>query len=310
MPRVYSGMNGSSGGLGDEVLQYRKIHRSPVFRRGNSLSSIGGRKLRSLSLVLYIALAVVILAPFASAQVDDSLILYMSFDEDPSDGVKDLSNYGNHGEMKSEPEWLEGKFGKALWFDGEDDWVQIPDNETLRVDEAVTVMAWINTETYTFPGSDWQGILAKSNLPRSYSLYTMVGGKLHFSTSGATPQPYYGSVSTATIPLDEWVHVAAVAETSEKGGSHTYYVNGELGGEKSLPDFKTLPGDQDTSDVFIARKAVVQPFLGFIDEVRIWNRALSADEVKAQMNKGQEAFFAVQPQSGLAATWGGIKSKY
>jgi hypothetical protein len=239
--------------------------------------------------------------------VEDSLILYLSFDEDPDEGVRDLSQYGNNGEIKGEPEWVEGRFGKALWFDGEDDWVQIPDNETLRVHESVTVMAWINTETYTFPGSDWQGILAKSNLPRSYSLYTMVNQKLHFSTSGATPQPYYGSVSTATVPLNEWVHVAAVAETSKDGGWHRYYVNGVPGGEKFFSNLKALPGDSDKEDVVIGRKAVVQPFLGAIDEVRIWNRALSADEIRAQVNKGREGFLAIQLRGKLAITWGQIR---
>ena len=60
--------------------------------------------MRYFDSVLYIALTSIMLSPFVSAQVEDSLILYISFDQDPSDGVKDFSNYGNHGEMKSEPE--------------------------------------------------------------------------------------------------------------------------------------------------------------------------------------------------------------
>lgn len=245
----------------------------------------------------------------AAAQVDDSLILYFSFDEKPDEGVKDLSKYSNNGEIKGETEWVDGRFGKALWLGGgAEDYVWVPDAESLRVDEAVTVMVWIQAERYTYPGSDWQGILAKGNLPRSYSLYTEVNKGLHFSTSGATPEPYYGSVSTTKVPLDEWVHVAAVAETSDNGGWHRYYINGEPAGEKFFPDFKALPGDTSTDDVGIGRKGVGTCFLGILDEVRIWNRALSEEEIKGQMNKGRKAFLSVQPQSKLTTAWGHIKA--
>lgn len=241
-------------------------------------------------------------------EVDETLVLCLPFDEGKGEVVKDLSMYGNDGEIKGEPKWVEGKFGKALWFDGTDDWVQVPDSPSLRVKEAVTVMAWIKAERHTFPGTNWQGIVAKSNSPRSYSFYTEVSGGLHFSTSAASPQPFYGSVSTAKVPLKEWVHVAVVAETGKNGGTHRYYVNGEPGGEKSFPDLTTLPGDSDIQDVLIGRTwEGSRFFLGTIDEVRIWNRALSEKEIKEQMNRGAKEMFSVQPQDKLATSWGQIK---
>lgn len=261
-----------------------------------------------LGLTAFVSLLISV--PLLGAEVDDTLVLYLPFDEGEGKVVSDLSIYGNDGEIKGDPKWVDGKFGKALYFDGTDDWVQVPDSPSLRVKEAVTVMAWIKAERHTFPGTNWQGIVAKSNSPRSYSFYTEVSGGLHFSTSAAAPQPFYGSVSTAKVPLKEWVHVAVVAETSKNGGWHRYYVNGEPGGERFFAELTTLPGDSDAQDVLIGRTwEDSRFFLGAIDEVRIWNRALSEEEIKEQMRMGASDFLALQVAGKLPAMWGYLKSR-
>ena len=206
----------------------------------------------------------------------------------------------------------DGKFGKALWLDGVDDCVQVPDSESLRVDEAVTVMAWVKAERYGYPGNNFQGIVAKSNSPRSYSFYTYVNNQgLHFSTwnPSGVPNPHCGSTSTAKVPLEEWVHIAAVGEAGKDGGGHRYYINGELGGQKTIPEMTALPGDTDMKPTLIGRTEPGQFFLGAIDEVRIWDRALSAEAIKQQMNMGREQFLSVQPRSKIAATWASIKKR-
>lgn len=260
--------------------------------------------------ILFSLLVIVLIPVFATAQIDDSLILYLSFDEGEGEEVSDASNYGNDGVFKSEPEWVDGKFGKALWFDGVDDNIEIPDSESLRVDEAVTVMAWINVERLGFTGADYQGVVAKGNTFRSYSLYTHVPTSgLHFSTSADVASVFYGSTTAGkTIALNEWVHVAAIAEAADSGGSHTYYINGEPAGNTNFPDLKVLPGANDMRPVLVARTEEGSRFLlGAIDEVRIWNRALSQNEVTTQMNIGREGMVSVQPQDKLADTWGNIK---
>lgn len=268
-------------------------------------------ELKSIIFVFLTALALLQLSSSMAAQVDESLALYLSFDEGSGKEAKDISKYNNNGEFKGEPKWVDGKFGKALWFDGVDDHVQVPDSESLRVHEAVTVMAWINAERHGFPGTNYQGVVAKGNPPRSYSLYTHVPSEgLHFSTSAAAPTPYYGSVTSGKkVALNEWVHVAVVAETAKNGGSHKYYINGEPAGEKPFPELTALPGDSDTAPVLIGRTPEGSRFfLGAIDEVRIWNRALSEDEIKAQMDRGSEGVISVQPQNKLTTMWGQIKN--
>lgn len=88
---------------------------------------------------------------------DESLILSLSFDELNGRTVNDHSQYENNGELVGNPTLVDGKFGKALKFNGRSDWVEIPHDDSLTVDKSVTVMAWIKTPRHGGPnGSLWQ----------------------------------------------------------------------------------------------------------------------------------------------------------
>ncbi len=246
---------------------------------------------------IFLIIVLVMPAVYAADPSDDSLILYFSFDELDGDTVVDHSQYGNNGTIAGAPELVAGKFGNAIKLNGQDDWVEVPHAEILTVDESVTVMAWINAERHQGPnGQRWQGIVAKSNNPRSYSFYTEFPSEcLHLSVGG-------GSVCDKKIPLNEWVHVVAQVD----GGSvHKYWVNGEAAGEfdgKNNP-----PGTADTADVLIGKTHESnREFLGLIDEVRIWNRALNEDEVLAEM---ETSLTPVEPLGKLSIAWAALKSQ-
>ena len=156
----------------------------------------------------------------------------------------DTSGNGNDGALRGGPEWVAGILDGALHFDGVDDFVEVPHAEILTVDNEVTVALWINAERHTGPnGAGWQGILGKSNGPRSYSLYTNSEGLLHFSTAGVGP------VSSRTVPLNEWVHVAVQVV----GGEQRYFLNGEPAGTGGSGI--VLPGAADTANVVIGKTA-------------------------------------------------------
>jgi hypothetical protein len=247
--------------------------------------------------LFFILMIVAFAAPFAYATdlSDESLILYFSFDELDGDTVIDHSQYGNDGTLAGAPELVSGKFGDALKLNGESDWVEVPHAEILTVDENVTVMAWINAERHKGPNDQrWQGIVAKGNGPRSYSFYTEFPSEcLHLSAGGS------GSVCTGKVALNEWQHVAAHVED----GTHRYWLNGEAAGE--FGGQNPLPGTADTADVLVGKTHEGnREFLGLIDEVRIWNRALSEDEIRAEM---ETSLTPVEPLGKLSTTWSALK---
>ena len=249
------------------------------------------------SLFLFLTLLAFV-ASFAHAadESDESLILYFSFDELDGDMVIDHSQYKNNGTLAGAPELVAGKFGEALKLNGETDWVEVPHADILTVDTNVTVMAWINAERHTGPNDQrWQGILSKGNSPRSYSFYTESPSEcLHLSAGGS------GSVCTGKIALNEWQHVAAHVED----GTHRYWLNGDNVGD--FPGQNPLPGAADADSVFVGKTPEEnREFLGLIDEVRIWNRALNEEEIRKEM----EAPTPVKPLGKLSTTWATLKSQ-
>ena len=225
---------------------------------------------------------------------DPSLILYVSFDELQGGQAVDHSIYGHRGTLKGSPTLAPGRFGQAIELDGVQDFVEFPHNKNLTVEEDMTVMAWIHTPRWADPpDSSWQGIIAKGNWMRSYSLYTYYKGPIHVSVNDWT-----GADSRAKIPLNTWAHVAA------------QYANGRihfwLNGVRSEPGFYThqpdlyvprLPGECDYFPVRIGNtRERGRTFLGKIDEVRVFNRALTDAEIKAEMQSGlgQEAADAAE----------------
>ena len=225
---------------------------------------------------------------------DPSLILYLSFDKVNGNEVSDHSQYMNNAQLIGNPQLVDGKFGQAIEFDGETNFVEVPHDNSLSVSDAVTVMAWIRTSRYYDPGSNWQGILAKGDQhPRSYSFYTERGGKIHLGLANSGAKKIIeieghniihdadNVPSDGIFELDVWQHVAArIAD-----GERQYWINGQKAGTQMV--VTPFPGLDDTESVVIGKTHEIhRNFLGVIDEVRIWNRALSDEEIIDHMNKG------------------------
>ncbi|MBW8042565.1 MAG: LamG domain-containing protein, partial [Planctomycetes bacterium] len=227
--------------------------------------------------ILFISFILVLsLAMSVTEGADPSLVGLWSFDEGAGITAFDMTAYGNDGTLQGGPQWVNGKLAMALQFDGVDDFVEVPHAAILTVDTEVAVMAWINAQRHNSAGGDWQAILAKSNDPRSYSFYTHSSGTLHFSTTSGGG--YVGSNSSGQVPLNEWVHVCAMVS----GGQHVYYINGQPAGTSQSGI--NLPGAADTATVRIGvTHEGGNNFLGMIDDARIYNRALTQQEIQEAM---------------------------
>ena len=221
------------------------------------------------------------LATIASAE----LVGHWKLDEGSGTVANDSSGYENHGTLQNSPTWVPGQFSNALQFDGLEDFVEVPHADILTVDTEVTVMAWINAERHAGRSGNWQGIMGKSNNPRSYSFLTQISGSLHFSTTSGGA--YVGSVSTGQIPLNEWTHVCAMVIE----GGHRYYINGENAGDAQSGI--VLSGAADTATVKIGWSNATNHFLGMIDDVRLYNHGLDAVEVQQAMQPASKG--AVNP---------------
>ena len=189
------------------------------------------------------------------------------------DNALDSSGYGNDGTVYGAT-YVNGMFDKALSFDGSDDYVQLPASNSILGTDTFTVEAWFKT-SYNHPDYGYgEGRLV--NLHRMNTASTAVSlyveqdkiGLLYYTGSGYVWVKY-------TVDYDDgvWHHIAV---THDDTTYRLYYDGTEVASQDDdFGDFGIYPAYLGTYD-FSGRF-----FNGTIDEVRIWDEALSAGDIEA-----------------------------
>ena len=80
----------------------------------------------------------------AMGQAEEFLVGYWPFDEGTGKEAKDASGNGHDGDLIDDPQWVQGKFDKALDFGGTGSYVLVPDDDELDITAAITIMCWFN----------------------------------------------------------------------------------------------------------------------------------------------------------------------
>jgi hypothetical protein len=227
------------------------------------------------------------------AVTDPNLVGFWSFDQDENGVAVDWSGRDKHGEILGDPEPLEGYNGKALSFDGVDDRVEVP--QVFSVD--MTLMAWVKTDvpgpTGT-AGREGNGLLWSDHAGGGdHFLLSVLGTKLAFETGpGGNPT----TVSNRDVVTGEWVHVAATRLDSSS--QVQVFINGLLDATG------THTGDNNIGAnpvIVIGGNALdSRYFKGSIDEVRAYDRVLTADEIVAALRGNLSLAWNPSPAMGEA----------
>ncbi len=229
----------------------------------------------------------------ALSVVTDGLVSYWSLDEETikDHTVEDVFGE-NDGTIKGDPQIVKGKFGEALKFDGEDDCVAIG-NVPALAGEKVTITAWVCWEGGT---GDYDPIVTQSDANwAGYYFYIYVS---EYPEHLAFWLDDTEALSSSTFPVDEWHFVAGTHD----GTTLRVYIDGVLEGTEA----KTGAGLSKTGYIgFDDYTPDPQYFKGIIDEVAIYDRVLSEDEIIQNMNA--EGMAVVSGGKLLAETWGKIK---
>ena len=243
----------------------------------------------------------------------EGIVLYFPFDEGKGDTVEDLSDNRNHGALIGDPKWVEGKWGSALQFDGAENsnYVEAPDHPGLNPATEITCAAWIYFDEFRPTGGIISKFIGAGN-QRSYGLHLHhtepLGITAACSSDGASGATATVAHSEAGVLAEgQWQHVAMTYKAKD---AVRIYVNGELIAESDdaidrLFDNDTtfiVGTDFDPGGAHGAGQA--REFTGIIDDVVIFNRALSQNEIRVVMD-GQ--FMSVESCDKLAVTWGDVK---
>lgn len=232
--------------------------------------------MKNVCMLVILCVAVLVFAQPLSAALEDGLVGHWGFDNDSGNIATDSSGQNNHG-MIIGATLTEDRFGnsnKAYFFDGTSDYIDVPDAPSLNPTDAFTVAAWIKVNSFS---SSCAPVITKSVWDSAYST---AGYALEFNWFNDGIQFYVDEtglecVATDIVPitLNTWTHVVGVYD----GLAANLYVD-----KVAYPVVNYSGGVPSTvADIYIGRSFAAPDrfFNGAIDDVRIYNRALTTDEV-------------------------------
>ena len=195
------------------------------------------------------------------------LVAAFGFEEGTGTSVADSSGRGNNGTV-SGAAWVQGRFGSALSFDGVNDMVTVLDSASLDLSTGMTLEAWVNPRALNGyvtllmkerPGHLAYALYASTDTGRASGEIATIG---NFDTRSLSP-----------LPLNTWTHIAV----TYNGTALTLYVNGGAVSTRAV----TGTILQSANPLRIGGNLIWgEYFNGIIDEVRIYNRALTAVEIQ------------------------------
>ena len=249
--------------------------------------------------VVLLATGVLVSASYAKIDPENIVGIWL-FDEGSGKDPEDSSKNENHGTFTGDPEWTEGKFGGALEFNG-DDVVIVSSSDSLKSTmEGLTVALWVYPTKICTAAN-----VAEINFNQGWRLRVFHAGTNVKFFDRANTNMFIGGET----PVEEWTHVAATGSEEEIN----VYVNGERVGGTDIP-FAPDVGNDNLS-IGAADNAPAEYFVGKIDDVIIFNVALSEDDINSIMKDGlRKAALgegaSVDSFDKLLTTWGKIRSQY
>ena len=212
---------------------------------------------------------------------NDGLVGYWSFEEGMGTRAGDMSGKGSHGTLQGgmgNTNWVPGKRGTALSFDGSDDYIDAP----IPSPAAYTFAGWFYTRSFTSGlSTDASGTYFVDRQLANNALASLkaIGGNFshqYRQDSGTN----LGAVSGGTIMLKKWQFVAWGKHAS---GVPFIFVDG------ALTNAGVTLGTVTLDDIRIGihqSLSSVNAFNGIADDIRMYNRALTLDEIKAIYDEG------------------------
>jgi hypothetical protein len=248
--------------------------------------------------------AVGILVSPSYAEIDlETCVGMWLFDEGEGDTAEDSSVSKNDGTLMNDPKWVDGKFGSALEFDGVDDRIEVPYHESLNLTTDLTIAAWVKLNNYV----DNPQLVSKAGQGwEPYRVEFTSGNTLLWASNAANNREGIGSGMPPG--LNSWKHVAITFSN----GNTVFYLDGT---ETAKAKSNIIPLKTTTSGLlFIGARSATSPnYLdGLIDEVAIFNVALTERDIQNIANKGLEEAISptgVNLSGKLTTAWGSVKTQ-
>ncbi len=212
------------------------------------------------------------------AVTDPNLLCWWKLDEGEGTTAVDWSGHGAHGTLVGTPKWVAGYDGGAISVNGAGESVIY--NFTDKTFSAYTLTVWAKSD-----------VLGQDNNSSICSTYLTTSGGFQISYDAANSYQYHAGVDQVLGPASlNWVHLAI----SYDGTTATAYYNGEF-----VATFTPAAGDLRMNKYAVGvNRAEDNWFDGSIDDFRVYNRALSQEEIQYVMRGDPMVAWDASPSNG------------
>jgi hypothetical protein len=203
---------------------------------------------------------------------DNSLKGWWRMDEiDGSGNPLDYSDYNNHGtRANGAVQAEEGALGKGFEFDGIDDYVDCGGSSSLNIIGDLTISTWV----YMKDAMSYPFILGKPNGANDWGyLFQFDADSRRVNLYLEDANQEWTTEADTAVTLNQWTHLAVTYD----GTTIQYYFNGAPDGTKSAAVGGSIKSN--TASVLIGKRSDGFPFKGTIDDVMIFDRVLSVNEI-------------------------------
>ena len=207
------------------------------------------------------------------------LIAAYGFNEGTGTVTADATGKGHTGTVSNATWTPAGKYGSAVLFNGTNSWVTVADANDLDLTTGMTLEAWVFPTAAATAATSRNVVIKERSGGEVYNLYADTDTHIPaaYVVKSAAPNSPIGANGSVQVPLSVWTHLAATYNNSNLN----LYVNGNL--VRSVATSGALL--TSTGVLRIGGNSVWGEFFqGIIDEIRIYNRALTQAEIQADMN--------------------------
>ena len=240
-----------------------------------------------------------------SNKVDEAIVEYQKLSEHQPDNSRWYKKLGALYQKQSVRRYETGEVteGTALILDGNSSFVEIENTDVLNnITQQATISVWIKPTDFPnrYMPIIFKGDERRSNFShRSYILYLRDDGKIQVASApkGQGQKSFY--TPSDTIQLNKWYHIAGVINA--KRNTMQLFINGVEVGKTDFKGGESFYQSRKPLRIgwtYEEKRPTQSPFVGFIDEVRIWNVARTEAEIRADMNTELTG-----NEPGLAAYW-------
>ena len=234
--------------------------------------------------------------PGGGGGLANGLVAYYSFDDGAGETLREATGNGTDGELfnfdfDQDSNWVGGQIGGALRFDGEDDHVIAPEYQIA--DDALSVSIWVNADTAPLWASivkNWAGPPGQFH----FGLGPNDADTLNIFITDGSGAAFNAGTDLDDLPLEEWQHVAFVADPD--AGVVTQYRNGEVVSEVDYDGTFTQTPINEALGIGVKTNSPGDGpdpgaccpgyWDGVFDDLGVWTRALSADEMSQIYTSG------------------------